>query len=245
MNGSSHRLVVFLAMACFDMKYRHILLPRWSGIECGATLSDEQLIMWERIDIETEEKQLVHRCYIDSENTKDHGCVTRALDHSEGSISFIEDFKAGELEGAYNEIEFLENLGMFLGIAAHHICDLCSPVHVGYNINYQSLGFKTLSRLHQRVEKDIEKYQRRVQITLNRPKQIKLNKEYFWDIARKTYKQQFLNLNSIYSSPDESEKMEMTTRAISQAVKYTTDLWYTILKTTKMDEREWSWQPLL
>ena len=245
MNGSSHRLIVFLAVACFDMKYRQILLPRWGGIESGATLSDEQLIMWERIDLETEEKQLVHRCYIDSENTKDHGCVTRALDHTEGSISFIEDFKAGELEGAYDEIEFLENLGMFLGIGAHHISDLCSPVHVGHKIDYQSLGFKTLPKLHQRVEKDIEKYQRRAQITLNTPKKIKLNKEYFWDIARKTYEQQFLNLNSIYSSTDDAQIMEMTTIAISQAVKYTSDVWYTILKTIKMDEREWSLQQLL
>ena len=100
MLASTHRLVVFLSMACFEMKLRHILLPRWGGIEGGATLSDEQLIMWESIDPDTPEKQLVHRCYIDSDAIKDHGCVTRALDHAEGSISFIEAFNSGELEGA-------------------------------------------------------------------------------------------------------------------------------------------------
>ena len=143
MTGETHKLIANLALACLDMKKRDILFPRWGGIESGAVLSDEFRIMWEIEDVNSKNKQLVHRCYVDSEDAKDHGCVTRALDHAEGSISFIEDYMAGELN-SYTEDEFLENLGMFLGVISHHIGDLCTPLHVGHHIDFNALGFKSL-----------------------------------------------------------------------------------------------------
>ena len=47
MDGSSHRLVANLALACLNGEERGILYPRWRGIESGATLSDDFRIMWE------------------------------------------------------------------------------------------------------------------------------------------------------------------------------------------------------
>ena len=47
MNGDAHVLVANLALAFIDEAQRHILYPRWGGIESGATLSDHFRIMWE------------------------------------------------------------------------------------------------------------------------------------------------------------------------------------------------------
>ncbi len=116
-----------VAMACLDDEERRILYPRWAGIEAGATLSDDFRVMWEPVSAQVQDRELVHRCYVDSDDPKDHGCITRALDHSEGSISFARSYLAGELQGSYNEEEFLENLGMFMGVLSHHVADLCTP----------------------------------------------------------------------------------------------------------------------
>jgi hypothetical protein len=139
MLGNSHCFVAMISMACLSEQQRRILYPRWGGIEAGATLSDHFRIMWEPDSPNSKKKSLVHRCYIDSKDPKDHGCVVRALDHSAGSIDFIRSYFKGELVGAYNEIEFLENLGMFLGVASHHISDLCTPPHVGHKIDFKKL----------------------------------------------------------------------------------------------------------
>jgi hypothetical protein len=103
MNGNSHCLVAMLALACLNNKERGILYPRWGGIDCGATLSDEFRVMWEPDVPKSKYKSLVHRCFIDSINPKDHGCITRALDHAEGSIDFIKAYMDGDLEGSYLE----------------------------------------------------------------------------------------------------------------------------------------------
>ena len=88
MLGKTHILVANISLACLNQKERHILYPRWGAIEAGATLSDELKIMWEP-EAAGFPRQLVHRCYVDSTDIKNHGCVTRAWDHAEGSISFM------------------------------------------------------------------------------------------------------------------------------------------------------------
>ena len=50
MRGDSHCFVANLALACLTEKERHILYPRWGGIEAGATLSDHFRIMWASIE---------------------------------------------------------------------------------------------------------------------------------------------------------------------------------------------------
>ncbi len=191
MLGDSHCLVANLSLACLNEDERHILYPRWSGIEGGATLSDHFRIMWEPMEPGKKQRQLVHRCYIDSNNLKDHGCITRALEHTEGSIAFVKDYMKGELDDGYTEDQFLENLGMFLGIASHHIADICTPVHVGHSIDFRALGFPTLARLHGQVERDILRLQKMAKINLHKPKLIKFSHDDFWRIAACTYKHYF------------------------------------------------------
>ena len=68
MNGKCHRLVANVALSRLVMEERHILMPRWGGIETGSTLSDDFRVMWEIIEPGRDEKQLIHRCYIDSDD---------------------------------------------------------------------------------------------------------------------------------------------------------------------------------
>ena len=245
MLGKTHIFIANLSLVFLSQTQRHILFPRWGGIESGATLSDEFRIMWEPIKPGSESKQLVHRCYVDSNDNKNHGCITRASDHTEGSISFINDYLNGDLDGSYSEVEFLENLGMFLGIACHHIADLCSPVHVGYNINVNSLGYPSLSKFHNKVERDIFRFQNKSTINISKPKTIKISDKYFWKIAKETYNNSFLNLHRIYTQKDEQSIIDMASQTVSCAVYHTTNVWHTILFKTKMTERKWSMQPLI
>jgi hypothetical protein len=245
MRGDSHCFVANLALANLIENERHILYPRWGGIEAGATLSDHFRIMWESIEPGSKNRQLVHRCFIDSKNSKDHGCITRALDHTVGSISFIKDFMKGELNEAYTEDEFLENLGMFLGIASHHVTDICTPVHVGYIIDVRSLGYRSLNQFHIQLERDILRLQNQAKINLQKPKLVKFTQEYFWRIASDIYERYFTRLKDIYTQNGQDGVLNMVSGVLSAAVNHTADVWHTVLKTSKMTQRQWSMQPLL
>lgn len=228
MNGPTHRLVANLALSCLDMTERHILFPRWGGIETGATLSDVYRIMWEPESAGSKNKQLVHRCYIDSDDSKNHGCVTRACDHAEGSKSFVLEYLQDAESMGYTEDEFLENLGMFLGVASHHISDLCTPVHVGHKMDYLKAGSDSQSSFHKRVERDIVKFTNRAPIGLSKPKKVSLSKKYFLNIAKDTYSGLFLDLEDIYSNNNVSRKIDMTSSVISNSIRHTANVWHTI-----------------
>ena len=245
MLGDSHCFVANLALACLTEDERHILYPRWGGIEAGATLSDHFRITWEPEKPHSKNKQLVHRCYIDSDNPIDHGCITRALDHAEGCIGFIKDYMKGELTDGYSEDEFLENLGMFLGITSHHIADICTPVHVGYKIDFRALGFNSLARFHKKVESDILRFQRNVKLDLQKPKLVNHSHEYFWNIASDIYEKYFTRMELLYRDKDQAGLYEMVSGVISSAVAHTSETWHTILVESKMNTRKWSMQPLL
>ncbi len=245
MNGTSHQLIANHALACLDMKKRHILYPRWGGIESGATLSDEFRILWEFEDLGSIKRQLVHRYYIDSNDSKDHGCVTRVWNHTDGSLSFIKDYLNGDISKEYTEDEFLENLGMFLGIICHHISDLCTPVHVGYKMNYLRAGSKSRTHFHNNVERDIARFSNQASILLCKPRKISITRRYFHNIAEDTYKHLFLNLENIYATGSLDEKIEMTSRIISSSIRHTANVWHSILAEAGMLDRKWSMQPLL
>ncbi len=245
MNGPTHRLVANLALSFLDMKERHILFPRWGGIESGATLSDEFRIMWEPEVAGAKNKQLVHRCYIDSSDSKNHGCVTRAWDHAEGSKSFIRGYLEDDDSMGYTEDEFLENLGMFLGIASHHISDLCTPVHVGHKMDYLNAGSKSQSAFHKTVERDIVRFSNQATIKLSKPQKVSLSNEYFFNIAKDTYASLFVNLEEIYAKSNVDGKVEMTSWVISNSVRHTANVWHTVFVETGMKGRKWSMQPLL
>lgn len=157
----------------------------------------------------------------------------------------INDYLSGQLDDAYSEDEFLENLGMFLGISSHHIADLCTPVHVGHNLDFRSLGYSSLAHFHSRVERDISRFERRVSIRIPKPESIELSGEYFWGIARDTFENTFVPLQALYSRDNEDALVDMVSKVISAAVRQTTNVWHTVLSSTKMTDRKWSMQPLL
>jgi len=152
---------------------------------------------------------------------------------------------AGELEGAYDEESFLENMGMFLGVTSHHIADLCTPVHVGHKIDFESLGYSKLSQLHQKVERDISRLINQADLRTTKPVLVDITKDYFWGVAEETYEQSFLQLEKIYSSNDEGSKQRMVSHVLSRAVKHTANVWHSVISRTNMTQRKWSMQPLL
>jgi hypothetical protein len=244
-NGVTHVRVIDLALASMDRKSRGILAPRLGGLEIGATLSDDDRIMWEVIEAGSSKRHLVHRCYIDSDNPRDHGCVTRACDHAEGSVGFIESYTSGELGEAYpTEESFLENLGLFMGIASHHIADLCTPVHVGHKLDYGGLGYKTLSRFHQKVERDLGRLARTSTIRLAKPVIVALDRDYFWTVAEETYSRHFSRLEAVYKSRDVGALQDLMSEVLNRAVQTTANVWFTVLKRGGMLTREWSQAPL-
>jgi hypothetical protein len=244
MNGNTHTLVAMLALACLHRDERYILYPRWGGIESGATLSDEFRIMWEPTTAGAKSRELVHRSFVDSNDPKNHGCITRALDHSEGSVSFIRSYLDGELD-KYTEDEFLENLGMFLGVASHHIADLCTPVHVGHTMDYKRVGAKSRAAFHRKVENDMERLAHQCSLKLFPAAVTEISRDHFWKIARETYNTAFVQLEAIYHDHDEDGLLEMVSLSISRAVGHTRDVWHTILSGAAMTDRTWSMQPLL
>ncbi len=201
--------------------------------------------MWEPRDAENQDRELVHRCFVDSNDPKDHGGVTRSLDHSEGSISFIQSYMNGELEGSYSEDEFLENLGMFLGVLCHHVADLCTPVHVGHKIDHARLGTQSRKALHSKVERDIGRLAYRCSLQMFPAQRVTLSREHFYSIAQDTYDSVFNRLEWAYQTDGDGGLLELVSTCITSAVRHTRDLWHTILSRTNMTSRKWSLQPLL
>ncbi len=244
LTGKTHTFVAMLAMACLDPDERRIVYPRWGGIEAGATLSDDFRIMWEPESLESPGRSLVHRCFVDSPDAKDHGCVTRALDHVEGSISFTKSYLAGELD-TYSEEDFLENLGMFLGIACHHIADLCTPCHVGQGLDCTAMGFKSRKSFHQRLERDIERLSAKAGLRLSPARIVVPTRDFFWGIASDIYTEQYLRLPAVYGDETGTVRLDMVSAVLSAAVAHTRDMWHAVFQATDMTKRQWSLQPLL
>lgn len=246
MDGYSHELVALVALASLDADERDVLSARWAGLEAGATLSDYFRVLWDIAEAGDSRRHLVHRCFVDSDDPKDHGCVTQALDYATGSIAFIERYVAGQLDDAYpSEESFLENLGMFLGVTSHHVADLCTPVHVGHKMNYRRAGASSASKFHRRVERDMGRMARNATIALQRPQRVTLRGEYFWQIAQTTYERQFLRLEALYAEEDREGLQELTSEVITTAVRHTANIWHTVLAETRMCEQKWSRDPLV
>ena len=130
-------------------------------------------------------------------------------------------------------------------IACHHICDLCTPAHVGHKIDYKKAGYKSWSRFHNQIERDIGRFSRRIWLKMTRPKIVEISSEYFWNIAQETYDNTFVRLESLYPVKDQQQLIDMASVVISAGVKHTCDVWHTILHKTKMTTKKWSFQPLL
>ena len=95
MDGKTHCLAANLALACLEQRARHILYPRWGGIEAGATLSDEFRIMWEIREAGSTERHLIHRCFVDSDDPRNHGCVLHASAYTNLASPAVEKIVLG------------------------------------------------------------------------------------------------------------------------------------------------------
>jgi len=82
-------------------------------------------------------------------------------------------------------------------------------------------------------------------VKLSKPKQIKLSKDYFWSIAKSTYKDHFLRLEELYENREKEAILEMTSQVISASVNHTANVWHSVLNSTGILKREWSMQPLI
>lgn len=244
MKGVTHRLVAGIAFACLDQRSQEILYPRWRAIQAGATLTDEVRAYWDPMG-DTDKKHLVHRCYVDSVNPKDHGAIEHLFNYSTGTTGFVDAYLGGDLDGAYDEITFLENFGMYLGIVSHHICDICTPVHVGHKLDYRELGYKSLSRFHQKVERDIARIVRPGPLMIPDPELVSLTKEHFWSIAETTYSKHFTILEDAYLDGDETAIVDMTQSIVARGLKHTVDVWSTIMVKSDIWEHEWTVEPLV
>jgi hypothetical protein len=103
-DGYSHELVALVALASLDEGERDLLSARWAGIGSGATLSDRFRVMWEIVEAGDSKRHLIHRCFVDSDDPKDHGCVTQAYDYASGCVGFVEQYMAGKLGEAYEVV---------------------------------------------------------------------------------------------------------------------------------------------
>jgi hypothetical protein len=107
------------------------------------------------------------------------------------------------------------------------------------------LGYSSLSRFHNKVERDIFRFQNKSSIKFSKPKLVELSDKYFWTIANDTYNNIFLKLEAIYKTKAEPSMIDISSQVVSNAVKHTTDVWHTILHKTKMTKRKWTMQPLI
>ena len=241
MRRNSHLLIAMMAMSCLSTKERYILYPRWAGIDDGATFSDDFRIMWEADILNSNEKVLVHRCYVDSNLNKDHGCSHRTFMYADGAIDFIE--KCSNDSVSTSEEEFLETLGLYLGIICHHIGDLCTPLHVIKNVSTKEMKFKSRKSLHDRMERDFDKCSLEALVKLEKAEKVELSQEYFWEIAKYTHENYSTKLPEIYQSKDSIH--QMVSDLLSKAIKHTRDVWHTVLHESKMTDRNWSFQTLV
>ena len=153
---------------------------------------------------------------------------------------------SGDMADAYpTEESFLENLGLFLGIASHHIADLCTPVHVGHKMDYRRLGYETYSKFHAKLERDLGRLARTSTITLAKPAVVNLDRDFFWSIAEDTYERHFCRIEDVYASGDAEALQALMSEVLGRAVQITGNVWFTVLKRGGMLTREWSQAPLV
>ena len=118
--------------------------------------------------------------------------------------------------------------------------------HNWIGTNTKGLGFNYGIRQHDsQVERDIDRSLFSSQIQFYKPKIVNLTKPYFKSIAQNTYNNHFLNIENIYFDKNKEEVQKMVSQILSNSIKYTTDVWHTVLSKSKMTDRKWSMQPLL
>jgi len=233
MHRFAHIHVARLATDAMPAKYTDIMDELCEGIDTGATLPDEIGIMWDTDEqADVIKRVLVHRCYMDSDNPRDRGCAIQVSRYATGIPGFFDLWASGELDGAYDEEEFLLNAGSYFGVVAHHIADLHAPVHVGRKVDLATAGFRRGSGFHSRVDADMDRAAKTVEsIGTHKPRPIELTSAYFEGVPQRTYDQFFLKLTDFYSTrPDPATRAAFLAPCVENAARVTIDTWVAILK---------------
>ncbi len=232
-NRLAHLRVAALAADAMPAEHGTTMGRLWEGIDTGATLPDELHILWEPDEQEgVVNRVLMHRCYVDSENPRDRGCPLQIVRYATGTSNFVELYASGELEGVYDEEEFLLNAGAYLGMVAHHIADLCTPVHVGRHLDLSGTRFSSMKGFHSRVEADLDRAAKTVDTVLPyRSRPAELTHVHFEDVARRTYGESFVKLPEAYSEQsDASARVVLLAACVVNAARITADTWLAVLR---------------
>ena len=135
-----------------------------------------------KIGERTLEVKISNRTIRDIEAAFGGQSVEVILSDDKMSATALCDFIYPTVKDHFTEDEFLENLGMFLGIASHHISDLCTPVHVGHKIDLKKVGSKSLARFHNKVERNMGRCVQQAHVRMVTPEIVKFSNDYFWTI---------------------------------------------------------------
>jgi len=232
MLSKAHLKVCGLAASALPPEHQHVISVLWDGVQCGVTLPDEFRAFWDPDEQNgVIRRVLTHRCYVDSDDPRDCGCPIQIARYATGTLAFIADFAAGELEGAYDDDEFRLNCGAYLGVIAHHAGDLWTPVHLGRSLDPATVGFRRRSGLHSRVEADTDRAAEALQTPLSHePKLTPLDTAHWAALARRLHTQLYLPLPSIYGPAKSPAGVgDFAAGCVMGASQTTADVWYTVL----------------
>jgi hypothetical protein len=234
----AHLRVATLAAEAMPPDYTAIMAQLWDGIDTGATLPDEIGILWDTDEQEgVINRVLMHRCYMDSDKPRDRGCPIQIARYATGIPGFFDLWASGGLSGdrpedAYDEEEFFVNAGSYLGVVAHHIADLHTPVHVGRNLDLSKTGYRQSSGFHSRVDADMDRAAKAVEVIRpHRARPVELTSTHFEHVAQQTYDDFFLKLPEVYSrQAAPSARAAFLAPCVVNAAKLTVDTWVAILR---------------
>ncbi len=210
----------------------------WEGIQAGATRPEEFRMLQGPEEQDGVERMLMHRCYVDSSDPKERGCPDQISRYATGTVSFIEDFAGGELEGGCDGTEFRRNCGSFFGVIAHLAADLWTPVHLGRRLQPSDLRYAHRRGFHWGVEADLEKAAATIEGSLEyRPERVPLDSAHYARLASQLYRRLYLELPVIYGKNRRAEDVRrFAEECIVGAACTTADIWHTVAASSPVQE---------
>ena len=234
MKRNAHIRVAELATNHLPDPWATPIAALWEGIETGATLPDEFVAYWDTDDqVGVISKVRMHRCYMDSDDPRDRGCVIQIVRYATAIPGFVEDFASGDLEGSYDDEEFALNLGMFFGIASHHIADMHTPVHVCSHVDPATVGARSSAGFHTRIETDLDRAAAAVEtIQPYRPQTVALEHPAIEALAQAAFDDFVPRLPLVYGPKATLDsRVEAMTECVRRAAQATADVWSAVLNT--------------
>lgn len=235
MRGASHLAIVKLAASVMPTEYSGFLSRLQEGIKEGASLTDEFRWYWEMDDGNVGRRIRMHRCYMDSDDHRDHGCPVQIVRYATGIPGLLEGWVDGTLADLYDDDElFFLNAGSYFGIVSHHIADLCTPVHVGHAVHPTVFGYRSRAGLHSRVEADLDRAAASIDSLQPFTPQPNLpTVQTLESVASKIYRDFYLRMASVYRPLQPAPvRAAFFSGCIVAAAKLTAEIWLGILTST-------------